>query len=72
VSSRAIRTAILDVLAQRREDDAVPGEPGDRWLLWLDDGDARLDISALADALVAVLTVLGDERWARGLNDGTR
>jgi hypothetical protein len=61
LTSRAIRAAIVDVLTERREDGALPGEPGDRWLQWLDDGGARVDINALADALVAALVALRDE-----------
>jgi hypothetical protein len=50
-----IRAAILPVLQRGRENSAWRGEPGDRWVMWLDVGDAHLDVDELADALVAVL-----------------
>jgi hypothetical protein len=50
-----IRAAILPVLQRGREDATWQGEPGDRWVMWLDVGDAHLDVDELADALVAVL-----------------
>jgi hypothetical protein len=53
-----IRAVILPVLQRGREETTWKGEPGDRWVMWLDYADARLDIDELADALVAVLAEL--------------
>jgi hypothetical protein len=61
-----IRAVILPVLQRGREDNAWHGEPGDRWVMWLDVGDPRLDVDELADALVAVLV---EQLELRGTED---